>query len=1169
MAEYKSIQEIQKELANLLTSDPSGFASTIDKFDYNEIVNSLSNYWNDSVEKLYDTLMEIIPSNNWDETYGQGHDASYSFAKSPYVNPNTNELGEDYLSARNDEIESVLKNEDNLDYTIGDYRALTTELKKYMTKLLMPQYERRVEVEDLNRNFWVIGQNLTALNKVVFDIGDEFIKKLVGELTGLWDNVYRIWQALFSINDKVYSIGDNEKVRFMMAYGFGTSNEDNTTIDAISFTKDNAYQYGILPYICKKRLVNSSNEVCYAYYMPYNRRLDNVLIENKSHDELLTDFNADAAGLGLIKMDCQFTNRNIEKMLKTIRERNFVLVAKSKEDLLPYLNRTQYPLLTALDFYRDYLYYVQNADLGSPLSTLIQDTSIWKQSGYLQYIDFIEASDANSFIDTSVVADNVISAFGYIKDLFKDSLDLTFVNSVIKLQSGDTIKDLKNIIGVSENHNIDTLITDLYKLFVKCQELIGMTPRDYSNNDGTSEEPQYTINTQEDTFVNDFIAALREYEKIDSLDGNGTYQSVSQKMDLPYINWDLLSMTNERIEDINSDFGQSYCFKYNAVSKEDHLWIDFVADINRDSYIENGRSTIGSYTGNDLRNGIDKDDLFYDLNITVPLNKATSSSDIPKYIDFVRLGRPYPNFFSITDNVSSSNDLNDIKHLNSLNIMDNWIGYQVPGSTDNYYYCIDGFYPFSNNGYKNINETENLVSNNSYANYQLSNILTYNIASSDLIDCRHTNDGSGQTRINNEYNFENPVVNLRFINGRTDSQEIEIVITKDVTQKDLRKVYERFYEVTSVTIDNLDEQYDVFLGPYGKQGNASNNPYPNADNPQQHIFGSVGEIADKSSSSNIINLGSSYDLLYSYYSGDKYYYRIRTHSHSTYTHMAKLTDNSGNLITGTTLFNGTSGYNTYDNNNIANGSVKSILTTDEAINKAMEVLINDVKYCIVLKNIYNRVSTDVRSKNQMAGIYIGSLVKKEEDNIIELGQLNKVISASTLSTHTDRGNDRVIFAQEEYGGVGRLYGHITPYKTKTAPSIGDINSWGWSIVAQTFLPEVSSTELKGEGYVCLIDAVQAIDALNPNFIVNTSDSQFTVVEQLSNELKRLYPKGLVDINKPKDPNNLKLKDYVYLWIPFTIDETAENKIVINEEKIKWTDNFRQMSKETTGWWYHS
>ena len=52
----------------------------------------------------------------------------------------------------------------------------------------MLKYLRRVEVEDLNRNFWVIGQNLSLLNKLVLDLDGPLvrtIKGLISEITGL------------------------------------------------------------------------------------------------------------------------------------------------------------------------------------------------------------------------------------------------------------------------------------------------------------------------------------------------------------------------------------------------------------------------------------------------------------------------------------------------------------------------------------------------------------------------------------------------------------------------------------------------------------------------------------------------------------------------------------------------------------------------------------------------------------------------------------------------------------------------------------------------------------------------------------------------------------------------------------------------------------------------
>ena len=72
------------------------------------------------------------------------------------VNPEDNETPESYIDVRQDEINSVLTNGKKIDFTnkFGNY-----------LRLLMPQYARRVEIEDLNRNFWVISQVLSLLTK--------------------------------------------------------------------------------------------------------------------------------------------------------------------------------------------------------------------------------------------------------------------------------------------------------------------------------------------------------------------------------------------------------------------------------------------------------------------------------------------------------------------------------------------------------------------------------------------------------------------------------------------------------------------------------------------------------------------------------------------------------------------------------------------------------------------------------------------------------------------------------------------------------------------------------------------------------------------------------------------------------------------------------------------
>ena len=211
-----NIKQLQEKLKTILCNDESGFAEKIDQFNPEYAMNNLSNYWNSSVKDFYNALKNIIPT-DWDDTDKEGHDAGYSFSNNPYVNPNVNKNKENYYDVRgNDKIVSVLKNKQHLDYTIGndEIKQIAADIKEYMTRLLMPQYKRRVEIEDLNRDFWVIGQNLTALNEVILKIGNEFLNLLIAELCGLWDNIYRLWQVLFYIEDSIEEMASGEKILF-------------------------------------------------------------------------------------------------------------------------------------------------------------------------------------------------------------------------------------------------------------------------------------------------------------------------------------------------------------------------------------------------------------------------------------------------------------------------------------------------------------------------------------------------------------------------------------------------------------------------------------------------------------------------------------------------------------------------------------------------------------------------------------------------------------------------------------------------------------------------------------------------------------------------------------------------------------------------------------------
>lgn len=66
-------------------------------------------------------------------------------------------------------------------------------------RLIMPKYLRRVEVEDLDRNFWVIAQSLAILGDYMFDEDsplNDIIKRLLDETAQLWENVLYLWVGM-------------------------------------------------------------------------------------------------------------------------------------------------------------------------------------------------------------------------------------------------------------------------------------------------------------------------------------------------------------------------------------------------------------------------------------------------------------------------------------------------------------------------------------------------------------------------------------------------------------------------------------------------------------------------------------------------------------------------------------------------------------------------------------------------------------------------------------------------------------------------------------------------------------------------------------------------------------------------------------------------------------
>ena len=112
-------------------------------------------------------------------------DAGENFENSPYVKPNINLSEKTYEQSRSDFNEKAAQSTCHLDYTELD--NVSNALR-----LLMPQYRRRVEIEDLDRNFWVIG---TTISKC-FDA----IKDLLSEVTQIWENLLYLWAAIYILN---------------------------------------------------------------------------------------------------------------------------------------------------------------------------------------------------------------------------------------------------------------------------------------------------------------------------------------------------------------------------------------------------------------------------------------------------------------------------------------------------------------------------------------------------------------------------------------------------------------------------------------------------------------------------------------------------------------------------------------------------------------------------------------------------------------------------------------------------------------------------------------------------------------------------------------------------------------------------------------------------------
>lgn len=204
-------------------------------------------FWNDSVDKLINEIKRLFQNDyeeklieNKDGTilkttyfsipindYGlriedvKDADAGANFCKeediieiednnryvvNPWVIPWNNVDGNTYRAVRGaDKIQEVLQNSENLQFTrkSKDLLKQGSKMPRWI-RLLMPQNIRKVEVEDLNRNFWVIGQTLSAIGGYLFGEGGlpNILNSILDEIVQLWENIIYLWGNLGLLNSE-------------------------------------------------------------------------------------------------------------------------------------------------------------------------------------------------------------------------------------------------------------------------------------------------------------------------------------------------------------------------------------------------------------------------------------------------------------------------------------------------------------------------------------------------------------------------------------------------------------------------------------------------------------------------------------------------------------------------------------------------------------------------------------------------------------------------------------------------------------------------------------------------------------------------------------------------------------------------------------------------------
>lgn len=123
-----------------------------------------------NVENNKETAQKELAIKNLLNGNAKGTEEKYHLDPVPFLN----RLGQCYAKIANEaykaaRTDAIKMNRSNMDYTNDTVGNITgDEVEQIGLNLLMPQYKRRVEVEDLNENFWVISCTLDAVLSAIW-----------------------------------------------------------------------------------------------------------------------------------------------------------------------------------------------------------------------------------------------------------------------------------------------------------------------------------------------------------------------------------------------------------------------------------------------------------------------------------------------------------------------------------------------------------------------------------------------------------------------------------------------------------------------------------------------------------------------------------------------------------------------------------------------------------------------------------------------------------------------------------------------------------------------------------------------------------------------------------------------------------------------------------------